>query len=143
MSRPFPRSATFRSLYISQKRSRTLTDSTFFLKKIFTVYQKSYANLLPVYEPVVPAAWPRVTVLIPARNEAEGIGRTVRSLLAQDYPTSFPLKHMQKDLRLALALGEKLDQNLALTSAGNELFKRARIAGHGDEDIGAVYEAIR
>ena len=64
-------------------------------------------------------------------------------LLAQNYPTSFPLKHMQKDLRLALALGEKLDQNLALTAAGNELFKRARIAGHGDEDIGAVYEAIR
>lgn len=64
-------------------------------------------------------------------------------LLAGDYPTSFPLKHMQKDLRLALALGEKLDQNLALTAAGNELFKRARIAGQGDADIGAVFSAIR
>jgi len=63
-------------------------------------------------------------------------------LLSGDYPTSFPLKHMQKDLRLALALSEKLDQNLALTAASNELFKRARIAGHGDEDIGAVFSAI-
>ncbi len=64
-------------------------------------------------------------------------------LLSGEYPTSFPLKHMQKDLRLALALSEKLDQNLALTAASNELFKRARIAGHGDEDIGAVFSAIR
>ncbi len=36
-----------------------------------------------------PAHWPRVTVLIPARNEAEAIGRTVGSLLAQDYPGPF------------------------------------------------------
>ena len=64
-------------------------------------------------------------------------------LLSGEYPTSFPLKHMQKDLRLALALSEKLDQNLALTAASNELFKRARIAEHGDEDIGAVFSAIR
>lgn len=52
------------------------------------------------------------------------------------------MKHMQKDLRLALALSEKLDQNLALTAASNELFKRARIAGNGDKDIGAVFSVI-
>ena len=63
-------------------------------------------------------------------------------LLSGAYPTSFPLKHMQKDLRLALALSEKLDQNLALTAASNELFKRARIAGNGDKDIGAVFSVI-
>ena len=38
---------------------------------------------LPLPEP---AAWPSVAVVIPARDEAEGIGQTVRSLLAQDYP---------------------------------------------------------
>jgi len=64
-------------------------------------------------------------------------------LLAGEFPTSFPLKHMQKDLRLALALGEELGQNLATTAASNELFKRERIDGHGDEDIGAVFRAIR
>jgi hopene-associated glycosyltransferase HpnB len=31
-------------------------------------------------------AWPVVAAVIPARNEAESIGRAVRSLLAQDYP---------------------------------------------------------
>jgi len=32
------------------------------------------------------ASWPKVTAVIPARNEAATIGRTVTSLLAQDYP---------------------------------------------------------
>jgi len=33
-----------------------------------------------------PAAWPVVIVVIPARDEAETVGRTVASLLEQDYP---------------------------------------------------------
>ncbi len=33
-----------------------------------------------------PAAWPAVTILIPARDEAATIGTVVRALLAQDYP---------------------------------------------------------
>jgi len=37
-------------------------------------------------EPAVPAAWPGVMAVIPARDEAAGIGQTVRSLLAQEYP---------------------------------------------------------
>jgi hopene-associated glycosyltransferase HpnB len=32
-----------------------------------------------------PAQWPRVAVIVPARNEAETIGRTVESLAKQDY----------------------------------------------------------
>src|SRR5215467_8703534 len=33
-----------------------------------------------------PSPWPRVVAVIPARNEAEGIGETIASLLRQDYP---------------------------------------------------------
>ena len=36
-----------------------------------------------------PAHWPPVVAVVPARDEAEGIGRTVTSLLSQDYPGSF------------------------------------------------------
>jgi 3-hydroxyisobutyrate dehydrogenase/2-hydroxy-3-oxopropionate reductase len=64
-------------------------------------------------------------------------------LLAENYTTSFPLKHMQKDLRLALALSEELGQTLHTSSATNEVFKRALIAGHGDDDIAAVYSVIK
>ncbi len=38
-----------------------------------------------------PAAWPEVVAVIPARDEADGIGRTVASLLEQDYPGRFTL----------------------------------------------------
>jgi hopene-associated glycosyltransferase HpnB len=34
-------------------------------------------------------AWPAVVALVPARNEAEVIGRSIASLLAQDYPGRF------------------------------------------------------
>ncbi|HEY0314751.1 MAG TPA: glycosyltransferase [Sphingomonas sp.] len=36
-----------------------------------------------------PAAWPAVTAIIPARDEAEVIGRAVASHIAQDYPGDF------------------------------------------------------
>jgi hopene-associated glycosyltransferase HpnB len=36
-----------------------------------------------------PAAWPAVTAVIPARDEAEGVGETVASLLRQDYAGAF------------------------------------------------------
>ena len=33
-----------------------------------------------------PARWPALAVLVPARNEAEALPRTLPALLAQDYP---------------------------------------------------------
>ncbi len=38
------------------------------------------------WEPARLAAWPRVAAVVPARNEAESIGESIGSLLAQDYP---------------------------------------------------------
>ncbi|SDC97597.1 glycosyltransferase [Belnapia rosea] len=38
-----------------------------------------------------PARWPAVAAVVPARDEAETIGETVRGLLAQDYPGPFRL----------------------------------------------------
>jgi hopene-associated glycosyltransferase HpnB len=38
-----------------------------------------------------PAHWPDVVAIIPARDEAEGIGSCVASLLRQDYPGSFSI----------------------------------------------------
>src|ERR1700681_3395345 len=36
--------------------------------------------------PVRPAAWPSIATVIPARHEADCIGKTIDSLLRQDYP---------------------------------------------------------
>ncbi|MFI4974059.1 MAG: glycosyltransferase [Caulobacterales bacterium] len=40
-------------------------------------------------EPAPPATWPSVAAVVPARNEADVVGRSVGSLLAQDYPGAF------------------------------------------------------
>lgn len=42
-----------------------------------------------VREPPSPARWPSVTAIVPARDEAETIVRTLKSLAAQDYPGPF------------------------------------------------------
>jgi hopene-associated glycosyltransferase HpnB len=42
-------------------------------------------------EPAPPPRWPRVTAVIPARDEAETIAETIRSLLAQAYPGPFSI----------------------------------------------------
>ena len=40
-------------------------------------------------EPAEPVAWPAVTAVVPARDEADVIARSIGSLLAQDYPGAF------------------------------------------------------
>jgi hopene-associated glycosyltransferase HpnB len=42
-------------------------------------------------EPAPPAVRPRVTAVIPARDEVETIGTTIRSLLGQSYPGAFSI----------------------------------------------------
>ena len=59
------------------------------------------------------------------------------------FPVAFPLKHMQKDLRLALRLGEETGQSLFATASVNELFKEAVSQGLGDDDFAAVSRVIR
>ncbi|EFN59865.1 hypothetical protein CHLNCDRAFT_133685 [Chlorella variabilis] len=63
-------------------------------------------------------------------------------MVAGKFPTAFPLKHQQKDLRLALALGDEVQQPLPLAAAANELYKRARAAGYSDADFSAVMAGV-
>ncbi|OMO70795.1 hypothetical protein CCACVL1_18655 [Corchorus capsularis] len=59
------------------------------------------------------------------------------------YPTEAPLKHQQKDIRLALALAESVSQSTPVAAAANELFKVAKSYGLGDADSSAVIEALK
>jgi len=61
----------------------------------------------------------------------------------KDFPAAFPLKHMQKDLRLALRLAEEVGQPLFATATINELFKVALAEGLGDSDFAAVSRIIK
>ena len=66
-----------------------------------------------------------------------------KAVLNQSFPVNFPLKHQQKDLRLALALGDEKDQPMPISAAANESYKRAKLNNHGDEDFSAVYADIK
>ena len=65
------------------------------------------------------------------------------NMLARTYePAQFPLQHAQKDMRLALALGDTVSQPLVMSAAANEMFKAARI-DYGIQDFAAIYEVVR
>ncbi|KAK9228755.1 hypothetical protein WN944_021711 [Citrus x changshan-huyou] len=65
------------------------------------------------------------------------------SMIESLYPTAFPLKHQQKDLRLALGLAESVSQSTPIAAAANELYKVAKSHGLSDEDFSAVIEALK
>ncbi|CAL9062746.1 unnamed protein product [Musa banksii] len=65
------------------------------------------------------------------------------SMVKATYPTAFPLKHQQKDLRLALGLAESVTQPMPVAAAANELYKVAKSYGLSDHDFSAVIEALR
>src|SRR4051812_13380140 len=43
------------------------------------------------WKPAPPPAWPRITAVVPARNEAQGIAECLGSLLRQDYPGDYSI----------------------------------------------------
>lgn len=65
------------------------------------------------------------------------------SMVKSLYPTAFPLKHQQKDLRLALGLAESVSQSTPIAAAANELYKVAKSHGLSDDDFSAVIEALK
>ncbi|KAJ4717899.1 Glyoxylate/succinic semialdehyde reductase 2 [Melia azedarach] len=65
------------------------------------------------------------------------------SMTKSVYPTAFPLKHQQKDLRLALGLAESVSQSTPIAAAANELYKVAKSHGLSDQDFSAVIEALK
>lgn len=65
------------------------------------------------------------------------------SMLKNSYSPAFPLKHQQKDMRLALALGDENAVSMPVAAASNEAFKKARGMGLGDMDFSAVFEAVK
>ena len=64
-------------------------------------------------------------------------------MVSGDFATAFPLKHMQKDLRLALELAEELDTALPASAATEAVFGRALAAGDGDLDFSALLRTVQ
>lgn len=60
-------------------------------------------------------------------------------MVSGQYDAHFPLKHAQKDMRLALELGDSLGLSLPTTKAANQEYLSV-LKERGDEDFSAVYE---
>ncbi|XVE78245.1 hypothetical protein DITRI_Ditri13aG0129000 [Diplodiscus trichospermus] len=65
------------------------------------------------------------------------------AMLQDNYSPAFPLKHQQKDMRLALSLGDENSVSMPVAAAANEAFKAARSMGLGDLDFSAVIETVK
>ena len=67
------------------------------------------------------------------------------AMVERRYPTAFPLKHSEKDLRLALALAKELglgEEGTGVVKAAYAAHQRASAMGKGDDDFSAVMEAV-
>jgi 3-hydroxyisobutyrate dehydrogenase len=64
-------------------------------------------------------------------------------VLADDYPVSFAVDSVRKDVGLMLEAGVQADLDLTVLQAVLAAFDRASAAGHGGDDMAAVATALR
>lgn len=60
------------------------------------------------------------------------------SMLKNEYPTAFPLKHQLKDMRFATELAKEKGMDVPAAAAATATFEKALEMGYGDEDFSAV-----
>lgn len=66
-----------------------------------------------------------------------------REMIAEEFPPSFALKLAMKDADLALAAADRAGIELPTARTVAEQVERAVDLGHGDEDVAAVYFALK
>jgi 3-hydroxyisobutyrate dehydrogenase len=66
-----------------------------------------------------------------------------RMMIEGEFPPAFPLYLARKDAGIVLEAGERDGAEMALARAIEARFSEAEEAGHGEEDMAAVYEAAR
>jgi 3-hydroxyisobutyrate dehydrogenase len=66
-----------------------------------------------------------------------------KEMAQEEFPTSFPLRHAQKDAGLGLQEAEKHELDLPAIRAALGRLERALELGLGDQDVAAVYQAVR
>jgi 3-hydroxyisobutyrate dehydrogenase len=66
-----------------------------------------------------------------------------KSMIAEEFPPAFPLSGAVKDTELIAAAQRAAGVDGSLTAVLHERFAEAAAAGHGDEDLAAVWHAFR
>lgn len=73
--------------------------------------------------------------------DAPYVGVKGKMMLDGDFPPSFPLKHAAKDVRLVLDAARAAGLDLSVVPGLRQAFERAEAAGHGEEDMAALFAA--
>jgi 3-hydroxyisobutyrate dehydrogenase len=66
-----------------------------------------------------------------------------KEMAREEFPKSFPLRHARKDASLVVQEAEKRDLDLPAIRAALGQLERALELGLGDQDVAAVYQAVR
>ena len=64
-------------------------------------------------------------------------------MIEEDFTASFSAKLARKDAGLVLEAAEERGLQMAVASAVAARFDEAIEAGHGEEDMAAIYEAVK
>jgi 3-hydroxyisobutyrate dehydrogenase/glyoxylate/succinic semialdehyde reductase len=59
-----------------------------------------------------------------------------------NYEADFPLRWMQKDLHLASTSAYEAAVAMPVTNIAKEIYRLAISAGHGDQDVSAIYQYL-
>ncbi|KAF8791062.1 putative oxidoreductase GLYR1 like protein [Argiope bruennichi] len=65
-----------------------------------------------------------------------------QAIMSRCFQTNNTLKYQQRDITLALALDNGHGQPMSVTTAANEVFKRAKRQKYSDHDVSAVYMGV-
>lgn len=87
--------------------------------------------------------WPRVVAIVPARNEAETIAQTVRSLAAQDYPGEFSIIIVDDHSEDATATLARKAANESSTSQRVKIHSAAPLAPGWTGKLWALNEGVQ
>lgn len=66
------------------------------------------------------------------------ISQEAGAMMEGTFASSMPLEHLQKNLELAVSMGNELHRPLPVAAAASEQFKRAKTLGYGQHDASAV-----
>ncbi|XP_017570977.1 putative oxidoreductase GLYR1 isoform X3 [Pygocentrus nattereri] len=69
------------------------------------------------------------------------VDQKCQNILQGNFKPDYYLKHIQKDLRLAISMGDSANHPTPMAAAANEVYKRAKALDQSDNDMSAVYRA--